>query len=88
MLETPILIVIIVLVQTIRGGIVSCGRGDRRDLECCHPLLNHNGVVAFRASGARAAMTPRRFPPPSAIKELDACFVVRDRDGQEASRVE
>ena len=27
-------------------------------------------------------MTPRRFSPPSAIKELDACFVVRDRDGQ------
>jgi hypothetical protein len=27
-------------------------------------------------------MTERRFPPPWSIEELDACFVVRDRDGQ------
>jgi len=25
--------------------------------------------------------TPRRFPPPWSIEELDAYFVVRDRDG-------
>jgi hypothetical protein len=24
----------------------------------------------------------RRFPPPWSVEELDACFVVRDRDGQ------
>jgi hypothetical protein len=24
----------------------------------------------------------RRFPPPWTIEELDACFVVRDHDGQ------
>ena len=27
-------------------------------------------------------MTQRRFPPPWSIEELDACFVVRDRNGQ------
>jgi hypothetical protein len=24
----------------------------------------------------------RRFPPPWSVEELDACFVVRDHDGQ------
>jgi hypothetical protein len=27
-------------------------------------------------------MAPRRFPPPWSIEELDACFVVRDHNGQ------
>jgi hypothetical protein len=27
-------------------------------------------------------MTARRFPPPWSIEELDACFVVRDHNGQ------
>jgi hypothetical protein len=26
-------------------------------------------------------MTPRRFPPPWTIEELDACFAVSDRGG-------
>jgi hypothetical protein len=26
--------------------------------------------------------SPRRFPPPRAVEELDACFVVRDHNGQ------
>jgi hypothetical protein len=25
---------------------------------------------------------PRRFPPPWTVEELDACFVVRDHNGQ------
>jgi len=25
---------------------------------------------------------PRRFPPPWAVEELDACFVVRDANGE------
>ncbi len=29
-----------------------------------------------------AEMTPRRFPPPWSVEETDACFIVRDRDGQ------
>jgi hypothetical protein len=29
------------------------------------------------------AMTPRRFPPPWPVQEPDACFVVRDRGGQQ-----
>jgi len=31
---------------------------------------------------ASNAMTPRRFPPPWSVEELDACFVVRDHNGQ------
>jgi hypothetical protein len=27
-------------------------------------------------------MTPRRFPPPWSVEALDACFVVRDHEGQ------
>jgi hypothetical protein len=27
-------------------------------------------------------MTNRRFPPPWSVEELDACFVVRDHNGQ------
>jgi hypothetical protein len=27
-------------------------------------------------------MAHRRFPPPWSVEELDACFVVRDRNGQ------
>jgi hypothetical protein len=27
-------------------------------------------------------MQSRRFPPPWSVEELDACFVVRDHDGQ------
>jgi hypothetical protein len=26
--------------------------------------------------------SPRRFPPPWSVEELDACFVVRDHSGQ------
>ena len=33
-------------------------------------------------------MTARRFPPPWSIEELnDACFVVRDHDGQQLAYV-
>jgi hypothetical protein len=27
-------------------------------------------------------MTERRFPPPWSVKETDACFIVRDANGQ------
>jgi hypothetical protein len=30
---------------------------------------------------------PRRFPPPWSVEELDACFVVRDHDGQQLACV-
>ena len=36
--------------------------------------LNVTDVAAFHAQ--------RRFPPPWSIEELDACFVVRDHNGQ------
>jgi hypothetical protein len=32
-------------------------------------------------------MPARRFPPPWTVEELDAGFVVRDHDGQEATRL-
>ena len=35
------------------------------------------------ANDARAQMvTPRRFPPPWTVEETDACFIVRDHNGQ------
>jgi hypothetical protein len=32
-------------------------------------------------------MTPRRFPPPWTVEELNACFVVRDDNGQKLAYV-
>jgi hypothetical protein len=32
-------------------------------------------------------MTPRRFPPPWSVDELDECFVVRDHNGQQLAYV-
>jgi hypothetical protein len=31
--------------------------------------------------------TPRRFPPPWSVEELDACFVVKDSAGQKLAYV-
>jgi len=34
-------------------------------------------------------MTPRRFPPPWTVEEYnDACFIVRDNDGQQPAYFE
>jgi hypothetical protein len=32
-------------------------------------------------------MTQRRFPPPWSVEEVEACYVVRDRDEQALSYV-
>ena len=32
-------------------------------------------------------MAERRFPPPWSVEELDACFVVRDHNGQKLAYV-
>jgi hypothetical protein len=32
-------------------------------------------------------MPERRFPPPWSVEELDACFVVRDHNGQQLAYV-
>jgi hypothetical protein len=32
-------------------------------------------------------MPARRFPPPWSVEELDACFVVKDHDGQQLAYV-
>jgi hypothetical protein len=42
-----------------------------------------------RLSAIELTLSPeRRFPPPWSIEELDACFVVRDRDGQALANFE
>jgi hypothetical protein len=32
-------------------------------------------------------MQPRRFPPPWSVEKQDACFVIKDRDGQQLAYV-
>jgi hypothetical protein len=32
-------------------------------------------------------MPSRRFPPPWSVEELDACFIVRDHNGQQLAYV-
>ena len=32
-------------------------------------------------------MTPRRYPPPWSIDELEECFVVKDQNGQQLAYV-
>jgi len=32
-------------------------------------------------------LAARRFPPPWSVEEQDACYVVRDRDGQQLAYV-
>jgi hypothetical protein len=32
-------------------------------------------------------MTDRRFPPPRSVEELEACFIVRDNNGQQLAHV-
>ena len=32
-------------------------------------------------------MTPRRFPPPWSVEDIDACFVVKDHGGQKLAYV-
>jgi hypothetical protein len=36
---------------------------------------------------ANNIMTPHRFPPPWSVEELNACFVVRDDNGQKLAYV-
>jgi hypothetical protein len=30
---------------------------------------------------------PRRFPPPGTVEELEACFILRDSNGQQLAYV-
>jgi hypothetical protein len=45
-------------------------------------LLGTVQAVSFSADPAN-----RRFPPPWSVEELDACFVVRDHNGQQLAYV-
>jgi hypothetical protein len=40
------------------------------------------GNPQLRTFTERAMPSPRRFPPPWSVEELDACYVARDHDGQ------
>src|SRR5262249_105909 len=43
-------------------------------------------TLLARAPGG-GTEAPRRSPPPRSVEELDACFVVKDRDGQKLAYV-
>jgi hypothetical protein len=38
-------------------------------------------------TGRYAEVTPRRFPPPWSVEELDVCFIVVDRSGQKLAYI-
>jgi hypothetical protein len=40
-----------------------------------------------RMAGAMTMPLPCRFPPPWSVEEMDACFVVRDHNGQQLAYV-
>jgi hypothetical protein len=42
----------------------------------------YNRFVQSKAAAETKYDTPRRFPPPWSVEELDACFVIRDHNGQ------
>jgi len=48
--------------------------------------LSYSVVTIFMTvcggAGPSKEMPERRFPPPWSVEELDACFVVRDHNGQ------
>ena len=41
----------------------------------------------LRALSIMSPRCARRFPPPWSVEELDACYVVRDHDGQQLAYV-
>ena len=43
--------------------------------------------LARADSGFRRLTQPRRFPPPWSVEEQEACFVVRDHNGQQLAYV-
>jgi len=43
--------------------------------------------LCSRAFSPNALSQTRRFPPPWSVEEQVACFVVRDRDGQQLAYV-
>jgi len=47
------------------------------------PKLFHDGVMDVRPIQRRSPCAARRFPPPWTLDEAnDACFIVRDHNGQ------
>jgi hypothetical protein len=38
--------------------------------------------MVLSLEGVECRPTPRRFPPPWTVEETDACFIVRDHNGQ------
>jgi hypothetical protein len=42
----------------------------------------HRRVAQDRSALFGLVTEPRRFPPPWSVEETDACFIVRDKNGQ------
>jgi hypothetical protein len=56
-------------------------RAEHHDAPSRHPT---NSQPAFQV---QLPMADRRFPPPWTVEEKDACFIVRDHNGQALSYV-
>jgi hypothetical protein len=50
-------------------------------------LLNHQIRIAPTTTTNKIVSDARRFPPPWSVDELEACFVVRDSNGQQIAYV-
>ena len=51
--------------------------------EYFHLALAVHSTLHIQIVNNGQSMPARRFPPPWSVEEQDACFVVRDRDGQQ-----
>ncbi len=52
-------------------------------------MASHAGLASIIVAGRLCdhSMNQRRFPPPWSVEEQDACFVVRDHNGQQLAYV-
>jgi hypothetical protein len=49
--------------------------------------MGARAIVSTHLENAALNAMSRRFPPPWSVEEQDACFVVRDHDGQQLAYV-
>ena len=50
-------------------------------------VMPQRNTVSCAGHSMKLAVPSRRFPPPWTVEELEACFVVRDHDGQQLAYV-
>jgi hypothetical protein len=55
-----------------------------RSMECVVPPVSffRSSFRTAYAERLAGSLTPRRFPPPWSVEELQACFLVKDSAGQ------